>query len=256
MSKLLKRCLLVSTAIFSVFFLSNLSVKAQETNENISPVEEIIVTGSRIKGINPDSFAPVGIISQEDILLSGKISIGEILLELPGQGSGINRNYNNGGDGSVKVDFRNLSSSRTLVLVDGRRWVNGGEGANAAVDLNTIPTSSIERVEVLKDGASAVYGSDAIAAVVNIITKDNFDGLNASFQRGEYFDGGGMADSYDLSLGVESDKGSILLGASYVDIKALGNGDRPQTAARPSFGGSAGTPQGRLAYGGVVGDCS
>ena len=143
MSKLLKRCLLVSTAIFSVFFLSNLSVKAQETNENISPVEEIIVTGSRIKGINPDSFAPVGIISQEDILLSGKISIGEILLELPGQGSGINRNYNNGGDGSVKVDFRNLTSSRTLVLVDGRRWVNGGEGANAAVDLNTIPTSSI-----------------------------------------------------------------------------------------------------------------
>ena len=137
MSKLLKRCLLVSTAIFSVFSLSNLSVKAQETNENISPVEEIIVTGSRIKGINPDSFAPVGIISQEDILLSGKISIGEILLELPGQGSGINRNYNNGGDGAVKVDFRNLSSSRTLVLVDGRRWVNGGEGANAAVDLNT-----------------------------------------------------------------------------------------------------------------------
>jgi len=256
MSKLLKKCLLVSTAIFSVFFLSNLSVKAQETNENVNPVDEIIVTGSRIKGINPDSFSPVGVISQEDILLSGKISIGEILLELPGQGSGLNRNYNNGGDGSVKVDFRNLGSSRTLVLVDGRRWVNGGEGANAAVDLNTIPTSSIERVEVLKDGASAVYGSDAIAAVVNIITKDNFEGLNASFQRGEYFDGGGMADSYDLSLGVNSDKGSILLGASYVDIKALGNGDRPQTAARPSFGGSSGTPQGRLAYGGVVGDCS
>ena len=256
MSKLLKKCLLVSTAIFSVFFLSNLSVKAQETNENVNAVDEIIVTGSRIKGINPDSFSPVGVISQEDILLSGKISIGEILLELPGQGSGLNRNYNNGGDGSVKVDFRNLTSSRTLVLVDGRRWVNGGEGANAAVDLNTIPTSSIERVEVLKDGASAVYGSDAIAAVVNIITKDNFEGLNASFQRGEYFDGGGMADSYDLSLGVKSDKGSILLGASYVDIKALGNGDRPQTAARPSFGGSSGTPQGRLAYGGVVGDCS
>ena len=72
MSKLLKKCLLVSTAIFSVFFLSNLSVKAQETNENVNPVDEIIVTGSRIKGINPDSFSPVGVISQEDILLSGK----------------------------------------------------------------------------------------------------------------------------------------------------------------------------------------
>ena len=156
MSKLLKKCFLTTVSIFSVLFLSDFSVKAQDTNENVDVVEEIIVTGSRIKGINPDSFSPVGVISQEDILLSGKISIGEILLELPGQGSGLNRNYNNGGDGSVQVDFRNLTSSRTLVLVDGRRWVNGGEGANSSVDFNTIPTSAIERVEVLKDGASAV----------------------------------------------------------------------------------------------------
>ena len=92
MSKLLKKCFLISVAIFSVLLLGNFSIKAQETNENVSDVEEIIVTGSRIKGINPDSFSPVGVISQEDILLSGKISIGEILLELPGQGSGLNRN--------------------------------------------------------------------------------------------------------------------------------------------------------------------
>ena len=114
---------------------------------------------------------------QEDILLSGKISIGEVLLELPGQGSGLNRNYNNGGDGSVRIDFRNLGSQRTLVLVDGRRWVNSGEGANGSVDINTIPTAAVERVEVLKDGASSIYGSDAIGAVINIVTKDSYDCL-------------------------------------------------------------------------------
>ena len=85
MSKLLKKCFLTTVSIFSVLFLSDFSVKAQDTNENVDVVEEIIVTGSRIKGINPDSFSPVGVISQEDILLSGKISIGEILLKLPGR---------------------------------------------------------------------------------------------------------------------------------------------------------------------------
>jgi len=251
-----KNNLTIKVLVLFGIILSNNSAVGQDAIENSIEIDEIIVTGSRIKGVNTDSFSPVGVVSQDDILLSGKISIGEILLELPGQGSGLNRNYNNGGDGSVRVDFRNLDSSRTLVLVDGRRWINGGEGGDSAVDLNTIPTSAVERVEVLKDGASAVYGSDAIAAVVNIITKDTFDGLEASVQRGEYFDGGGQADSYTLSLGVASDRGSLMMGASYVDIKALGNGDRPQTAARPSSGGSSGTPPGRLAYGGVVGDCS
>ena len=199
-----KNIITIKVLVLFGIILSNNSAVGQDAIENSIEIDEIIVTGSRIKGVNTDSFSSVGIVAQDDILLSGKISIGEILLELPGQGSGLNRNYNNGGDGSVRVDFRNLDSSRTLVLVDGRRWINGGEGGDSAVDLNTIPTSAVERVEVLKDGASAVYGSDAIAAVVNIITKDTFDGLEASVQRGEYFDGGGQADSYTLSLGVAS----------------------------------------------------
>ena len=125
-------------------------------------IVEIAVTGTRIRGANPDSFSPVAIITQEAIAISGKISIGELLQEMPSQGSGLNRNYNNGGDGSVRMDFRNLGSGRTLILVDGKRWINSGEGANGSVDLNTIPTASVERIEILKDGASAVYGSDEI----------------------------------------------------------------------------------------------
>ena len=253
--KVLTRASLVVIFSACMFFSTNLFAQASE-QESANNVEEIIVTGSRIKTANPDSFAPVSIIDQEDILLSGKISIGEVLLELPGQGSGLNRNYNNGGDGSVRIDFRNLGSGRTLVLVDGRRWVNSGEGANGSVDINTIPTASVERVEILKDGASAVYGSDAIGAVVNIITKDSYDGVDFSVQRGEYFDGGGVADNYSISMGTSFDGGSFMIGASYVDVHELGNWEREETAKAPSFGGSSGTPQGRFAYGGVVPGCS
>ena len=124
--KVLTRVSLAVMFSASMFFSTNLFAQSSEQS-SADQVEEIIVTGSRIKTANPDSFAPVSIVDQEDILLSGKISIGEVLLELPGQGSGLNRNYNNGGDGSVRIDFRNLGSGRTLVLVDGRRWVNSGE---------------------------------------------------------------------------------------------------------------------------------
>ena len=219
-------------------------------------IVEIAVTGTRIRGLNPDSFSPVAIITQEAIAISGKISIGELLQEMPSQGSGLNRNYNNGGDGSVRMDFRNLGSGRTLILVDGKRWINSGEGANGSVDLNTIPTASVERIEILKDGASAVYGSDAIGAVINIITKDDYNGVEFQAQTGEYFDGGGLANSYQFTAGRSFEGGSFMIGASLVEIEDLHNSDRKQTAARPSFGGSSGTPQGRLAYGGVVPGCS
>ena len=86
-------------------------------------IEEIAVTGTRIRGANPDSFSPVAIIDQEAIDISGKISIGELLQEMPSQGSGLNRNYNNGGEGSVRMDFRNLGSGRTLILVERVRMV-------------------------------------------------------------------------------------------------------------------------------------
>jgi outer membrane receptor protein involved in Fe transport len=219
-------------------------------------IVEIAVTGTRIRGLNPDSFSPVAIITQEAIAISGKISIGELLQEMPSQGSGLNRNYNNGGDGSVRMDFRNLGSGRTLILVDGKRWINSGEGANGSVDLNTIPTASVERIEILKDGASAVYGSDAIGAVINIITKDDYNGVEFQAQTGEYVDGGGLANSYQFTAGRSFEDGSFMIGASLVEIEDLHNSDRKQTAARPSFGGSSGTPQGRLAYGGVVPGCS
>jgi outer membrane receptor protein involved in Fe transport len=246
----MKACLMAST------LFGGLSLAAPAMAQDEAADDTIVVTGTRIQGTSLASFAPVTSVGQADIQASGKISIGEMLLELPGQGSGLSRNYNNGGDGSVRLDFRSLGSGRTLILVNGRRWVNSGEGANSSVDLNSIPSAAVERVEILRDGASAIYGSDAIAGVVNIIMKDDYEGLEFTHQIGEYFDGGGMATSSTVTFGTTSDNASIMGGLSYVNISALSNADRAQTAARPSFGGSSGTPQGRFAYGGVVPGCS
>jgi outer membrane receptor protein involved in Fe transport len=238
-------------ALLAITFSFNANLYAQD--ESADDVEEVIVTGSKIKGADLYSFAPITEITSEDIAITGKASIGEILLELPGQGSGLSRTYNNGGSGAVRLDLRNLGSSRNLVLVDGRRWVNSGQGANSSVDLNSIPSALIERVEILRDGASSVYGSDAITGVVNLITKDTFDGVEMSYSTGEYMDGGGTAESMNLTMGGSGDSSSFIAGLSYVDLGALGNGERAQTNNAPSFGGSSGTPQGRFAYGDIGG---
>ena len=140
-----------------------------------------------------DQDAPVVFVDQEDIAKTGLNSINDVLQRLPSSGGGLNSKFNNCGNfgnppdgggvgaGAAEVDLRYLGSKRTLVLVDGLRFVNGASasGVPGSVDLNAIPESMIERVEVLQDGASAIYGSDAIAGVVNIITKRSQEGFLA-----------------------------------------------------------------------------
>ena len=151
----------------------------------------IIITGSRIRRDPLDQDAPVTFVDQADIDKTGLNSINEVLQRLPSAGGGFNGKFNNSGNfgnppdgggvgaGAAEIDLRYLGSKRTLVLVDGLRFVNAASasGVPGSVDLNAIPESMIERVEVLQDGASAIYGSDAIAGVVNIITKKGQDGL-------------------------------------------------------------------------------
>ncbi|MDE0190228.1 MAG: TonB-dependent receptor [Gammaproteobacteria bacterium] len=217
-------------------------------------IETVTVTGSRIAYSPTDGPQPLTVVTREDIDDSGLLSVGDLIQRLPMQGSGINRTYNNGGDGSVRVELRALGSARTLVLVNGKRWVASGEGANSSIDLNTIPMAAIERVEVLKDGASAVYGSDAIAGVVNIILRKNVEGIEFSHQTGDFAaSGGGGEQTWSVLGGGAADRARFTIGASLTTIDDLSNADRAETAARPANGGSAGTPQGRFGYGGVVG---
>src|SRR5512137_766262 len=155
---------------------------AQETE-----IEQIIVTGSRIASSSLDSVSPLQVIGAQDIDESGIVNIQDLLLKSPAFGTpGINRtnsNFSTSSAGVATVDLRNLGTSRTLVLVNGRRFVAGIPG-ESAVDLNTIPTQFIERVDVLTGGASAVYGSDAIAGVANLIYKKNFEGVEFDAQYG------------------------------------------------------------------------
>ena len=217
-------------------------------------IETVVVTGSRISYSPTDGPQPLTVVTREDIEDSGLLSVGDLIQRLPMQGSGINRTYNNGGDGSVRVELRALGAARTLVLVNGKRWVASGEGANSSIDLNTIPMAAIERVEVLKDGASAVYGSDAIAGVVNIILRKNFEGIEFSHQTGDFgASGGGGEQTWSVLGGGAADRARFTIGASLTTVDDLSNADRTQTAARPSDGGSSGTPQGRFGYAGVVG---
>ena len=235
-------------ALGAIFAIS--PVVAQSSSSSGEEVEEVVILGSKIKRARRDGVSPISSFERSDILLTGAESIGSFLQGLPGQGSAINSTYNNGGDGSTRVALRNLTPPRTLVLVNGRRWVNSGTGADASVDLTTIPIAMVERIDVLRDGASAIYGSDAIAGVINITTREDFQGLDWSARDGEYTAGGGRYQRYDMVLGspFTDDKGSVVVGLSYEREYGLRNDQRPEASAPPSFRGSSGTPQGSFTY--------
>ncbi|MCI1052303.1 TonB-dependent receptor domain-containing protein [Stenotrophomonas geniculata] len=207
---------------------STATAQAQEATN----LDRISVTGSRIKSTDIETSQPVLSLTRADIEKQGVTSVADILQRVAANGAALNRTYNNGGDGSAGVSLRNLGSERTLVLVNGRRWTTGLDGS---VDLNTIPTAMIERIDILKDGASTIYGSDAIAGVVNIITKQSFDGAEANFYKGQYSAGDGEREAADFTLGTTTDRASLVLGVSYVNEKAVMAGDRKISAGGPPF---------------------
>ena len=225
-------------------------VAAQANDEGeANVVEKIQVTGSRIKRTDLESASPISIISAEDIKLGGFTSIEQVLQQsTASSGMATGAATNNGGAGAARINLRGLGSNRTLVLVNGRRMVNSGTGADSSVDLNTIPLATIERVEVLKDGASAVYGSDAVAGVVNIITKTHFDGLELSM--GYAGSAKGDANTGDISLvtGGGGEKGHFVLGLSYVNRGKAMQGDRDFSACPDNDFDSTGACQSGSSY--------
>ena len=170
---------------------------AEESTPNEQP-ETITVTGSRIIQRGAQNQQPISTIDRDQIDKSGLGSVGELLQQLTTGGKALNAKFNSSGNlgyppdgggigaGSAQVDLRSLDSKRVLVLVDGVRWVNesSASGVSGSADLNTIPMSIVDHVEVLEDGASAIYGSDAIAGVVNIITKSPEEMKGTTLQMG------------------------------------------------------------------------
>ena len=222
--------------------------------------EEIVVTGSRIRRNPLDLDAPRVFIDQTDIQKTGLNSVNDVLQRLPSAGGGLNSRVNNSGNlgnppngagvgaGAATIDLRYLEAVRTLVLVDGLRFVNGSSasGVPGAVDLNAIPESMIERLEVLQDGASAIYGSDAIAGVVNIITKRRQKGFAASAQVGGYLEeGDGWTQNYQLSWGNGTDGPTqIVVGGNFVKSDGVFSGDRALSAFPNPYGTTCDSPIG------------
>ena len=195
---------------------------AQDADSADEPLEEIITTGSRIKRADLDSASPVTVIDREVLLAQGVMDVGALLQRMPSMaGSPIGTTTNNGGNGSVQIDLRGMGVDRTLTLVNGMRTVDGG-------DYQTIPTNMIERVEILKDGASAVYGADAVAGVVNIITRRDFEGLELTVQNADFFDmDDGAQTSIGLIAGKTFDSGNVMFGAEFVDQSQAFQSDAP-----------------------------
>jgi iron complex outermembrane receptor protein len=219
--------------------------------------EVITVTGSTIERKTLTTPAPLTILNRDDLNAAGRSTVGDIIQQLPAQSNAINAQVNNGGDGSTRVDLRGLGTARTLTLINGRRVVPGGNGANASVDLNSIPLAVIERVEVLKDGASAIYGSDAVGGVVNIITRTDFDGTEATIYTGGSQKGDGFTYDASVVIGHNADnkKGNIMFSAGLQQQRPVMAGDRKFSEFDKDFnfgmkteilGGSPSAPGGRL----------
>ncbi|MDB5705993.1 MAG: TonB-dependent receptor [Sphingomonas bacterium] len=199
---------------------------------------EITVTGSRIRRKDADAVGPLLTITSDDIAKSGATSVGDVLQKLPVAGVSLNSNGTQGTSyGASSINLRYLggaegSGNRVLVLVDGHRWVDavGQRGFRDFVDLNTIPAGMIDGIEILKDGASAIYGADAIAGVVNIKTVQAFDGFRASAKIGTTDKGDGAEYSAIATVGKHFGRASIVLSGSYYKSEPILTSDRALTA--------------------------
>ncbi|TXH65951.1 MAG: TonB-dependent receptor [Lysobacteraceae bacterium] len=248
-------CLPFAVAIALTPALMPLSAAAQDATpeeEDSQVLDRITVTGSRIpRGVEVEGNAPVLTLTREQIESTGLTSVGDVLFNLTATDGGALRNITtgtNGSDGTQNISLRGLGAQRTLVLVNGRRWVGDINGLGST-DLNTVPISVVERIEVLKDGASAIYGSDAIAGVINLITRKNFEGAEANAYLGEYSKGDGMQQAYDFTVGASGDRWNAVFSVGYTDQDPVFAGDRTISSV-PVYGG------GDFASGGAFGSGS
>jgi outer membrane receptor protein involved in Fe transport len=216
-------------------------------DQQATTLDRIEVTGSRIRRVDAENASPVVTIDRAAIEKTGKMTLGDLIQELPNMaGAPTNPQMNNGGGtGASSIDLRGFGSARTLTLIDGHRIING--------DVNAIPASAVERIEVLTVGASSVYGSDAIAGVVNFIMRKDFQGLEATFNYGLSSRGDGERDGGSFTFGQTGEKGNVIAGVDYNKFKAISSADRDYSrdATYLYYGsvftsGSSRTPNGRI----------
>jgi len=218
---------IVNRAVMIALAATSVTSVQAFAEEGAEEVERIAVTGSRINRTDIESASPITVISSDFITKSGFTSVQEILSMQPAAaGMSLGSTSNNGSGGSATVNLRGMGVQRTLVLMNGRRMVASGTGADSSVDLNTIPVSMIQSIEILKDGASAVYGSDAIAGVVNIITKKDYVGTEISVDGSITDKGDGESGGISILHGSEVAGGNLVVGVQYSNRGEIIQSDR------------------------------
>jgi outer membrane receptor protein involved in Fe transport len=216
-------------------------------------LEQVVVTGSRIRRVDEATASPVFTLGRETIAETGVSTVGDLMQQIPAvSGAATNPQVNNGGGtGASAIELRGLGTQRTLVLLNGRRLGNLGF-ANTGADVNVIPTNLVERVDVLKEGAGAIYGSDAVGGVVNFITRTDFDGLEVNYDYGISNSGDGDLNTINLAWGAQGDRGGVVISGTFQKQEAIGSGERSYTKEAIYFytyvfaGGSSRTPNGRI----------
>ncbi|MEW7850162.1 TonB-dependent receptor [Massilia aurea] len=219
--------------------------------QEVAAPQRVEVTGSRIRQVDLETAQPIQIMSQEQIQKTGLVTVGDILNNLSSAGApdfsrsgSLTSNTEAGGQ---YVSLRNLGANRLLVLVDGKRWTQTVAGYT---DLSTIPSAMIERMEILKDGASSIYGSDAIAGVINIILKKNMQGGQLSLYTGQNEKNDGKNKDFSLTYGAGDEKASLMFGLSHTEQGRVGTQTRAITSTsygpEHPFDGLGAGPWGRI----------
>lgn len=252
---------LLATSIMTGAMLSGiaLAANAQENSDGASADEvsrqaTVMVTGTRIQAPGIVSSSPITTLGQEEFGLTQTVEVERLFRDLPVALPGDNQNVNNGTSGATSVNLRGLGDQRTLVMVDGKRMVPFD--VKGEVDVSAIPVSMLERIDVITGGASAVYGSDAMAGAVNFVLRDDFEGveLNAKYRFSEQGEGELWGDSevYSLSAligsNLDNGRGNVAVAMDYTDRKGVLLGDRDysrfgiSTERGPSEGGVPASP--------------
>ncbi|MBL8256568.1 iron complex outermembrane receptor protein [Pseudoxanthomonas japonensis] len=207
------------------------SALAQAAQGEATTLDRIEVTGTRIRQVDTETAQPVFTLSRADIEKQGFQSVADILQNISAMGPpSISRaSPLSAGEiaGGTYISMRNLGAQRTLVLVNGKRL---GISTSGFADVSLIPAVAVERIEVLKDGASSTYGSDAIAGVINIITRSNYEGAAASAYYGQYGEGDGAIKKGDFVMGFTGDRGSLTVAAEWGEEDVVKASDRPYSA--------------------------
>ncbi len=238
----------MATAAAGSFVLYPATQAAGQEAQNQPALEEVVVTGSRIRRAVSDAPSPIEVMDRLEIDLTGLENIADVLRNTTYNSFGSFRERSGSSFGQVAlVSLRGLGSDRTAVLVNGRRVPGNPFTGTAAVDLNSIPLAAIERVEVLTDSASAVYGADAIGGVVNIILRDDYNGAEIEIGTESPTRAGADSDHVNFVIGTSTDRASALFTAELFERDPIFDGDRAYSSVQingPNLGDTIGVSAG------------